>query len=190
MTKPEKYPKNNYSDIVANGDEISKHNFTLPETIELPKVKADGIKYTDHLFANADGILKNQELNGWEQAVLAEEQKRRTMFAGFEDPCSTVFSAATHKCGRKMQRALSDFIIVRRDPILKPRLTLLERLPHNRISRITWAKLRTLQTMLQMNQNWQSAALRIGKDAAGKSLLSGWIFARRYRNGACRNQYG
>jgi type III restriction enzyme len=73
VAKPEKCQKQ-YSDIVANGDEISKHNFTLPETISA-KVEADGIKYTDHLFANADGIAKIK-LNGWEQAVLAEEQKR------------------------------------------------------------------------------------------------------------------
>ena len=52
VAKPEKCQKQ-YSDIVANGDEISKHNFTLPETISA-KVEADGIKYTDHLFANAD----------------------------------------------------------------------------------------------------------------------------------------
>lgn len=48
VAKPEKCQKQ-YSDIVANGDEISKHNFTLPETISA-KVEADGIKYTDHLL--------------------------------------------------------------------------------------------------------------------------------------------
>lgn len=76
VAKPEKCQKQ-YSDIVANGDEISKHNFILPETISA-KVVADGIKYADHLFANADGIAKIK-LNGWEQAVLAEA---RIMFAG------------------------------------------------------------------------------------------------------------
>lgn len=83
VAKPEKCQKQ-YSDIVANGDEISKHNFTLPETISA-KVEADGIKYTDHLFANADGVAKIK-LNGWEQAVLAEEQKREDYVCWLRNP--------------------------------------------------------------------------------------------------------
>ena len=50
VAKPEKCQKQ-YSDIVANGDEISKHNFTLPETISA-KVEADenfgGMKCSGH----------------------------------------------------------------------------------------------------------------------------------------------
>lgn len=53
-SKPEKCRKQ-YSDIVANGDEISKHNFTLPETISA-KVEKDGVTYTDR--CNDQPILK------------------------------------------------------------------------------------------------------------------------------------
>ncbi|WP_330637485.1 DEAD/DEAH box helicase family protein [Blautia sp. NSJ-157] len=127
VAKPEKCQKQ-YSDIVANGDEISKHNFTLPETISA-KVEADGIKYTDHLFANADGIAKIK-LNGWEQAVLAEEQKREDYVCWLRNPSRQSWSLRMpYEMDGKCKELYPDFIIVRQDPILKYIVDILE--PHN-----------------------------------------------------------
>ena len=61
-----------YSDIIADGDVVSKHNFTLPETISA-KVESGGKQSQDHLFANEDGVATIR-LNSWEAAVLEEEQ--------------------------------------------------------------------------------------------------------------------
>lgn len=44
-----------YSDIIADGDAVSKHTFTLPEIISV-KVEKDGKRYDNHLFADDDGI--------------------------------------------------------------------------------------------------------------------------------------
>ncbi len=51
-SKSEKYKKQ-YSQIIADGDVISKHNFTLPEMISA-KVEKGGKVYYDHLFAPED----------------------------------------------------------------------------------------------------------------------------------------
>lgn len=73
-----------YSNIIRDGDEISKHNFTLPETISA-KIETGGTEFYDHLFANAVGIAKIK-LNGWEQAVIEEEQKRPDYVCWLRNP--------------------------------------------------------------------------------------------------------
>lgn len=61
VSKSEKCKKQ-YSDIISDGDVVSKHNFALPEMISA-KVEKGGEVYYDHLFAPEDGtaIIK---LNG------------------------------------------------------------------------------------------------------------------------------
>ena len=63
-----------YRDIIADSDKVSKHNFTLPETINV-KIDQDGREFDNHLFADEQGIARIK-LNGWEEGVLAEEAKR------------------------------------------------------------------------------------------------------------------
>ena len=62
-----------YDDIVANSDIVSKHNFTLPETVSV-KIEPTGKKYDNHLFAYADGMAQIK-LNGWESGLIDEESK-------------------------------------------------------------------------------------------------------------------
>ena len=163
VAKPEKCQKQ-YSDIVANGDEISKHNFTLPETISA-KVEADGTKYTDHLFANADGIAKIK-LNGWEQAVLAEEQKRDDYVCWLRNPSRQAWSLRMpYEIDGKCKEMYPDFIIVRRDPILTYVIDILE--PHNPDFKDNLGKAKGLANYAANEPRIGRVQLiRIGKDAA------------------------
>ena len=63
--------KRQYYEIIANGDVVSKHSFSLPETISVP-VDEDGKEYYDHLYADEKGLAK-VKLNRWEAGVLEEE---------------------------------------------------------------------------------------------------------------------
>lgn len=61
-----------YERIVKDGDAVSEYPLNLPATIELKKDE-DGIVYTDHLYADAEGKAQIK-LNSWEQPVLKAEQ--------------------------------------------------------------------------------------------------------------------
>lgn len=65
--------KKQYSDIIADGDVVGKHNLTLPEMISV-RLEDGGKEYTNHLFADDNGFAKIK-LNGWEEGVLTEESK-------------------------------------------------------------------------------------------------------------------
>lgn len=166
VAKPEKCQKQ-YSDIVANGDEISKHNFILPETISA-KVVEDGIKYADHLFANADGIAKIK-LNGWEQAVLAEEQKRKDYVCWLRNPSRQSWSLRMpYEIDGKCKELYPDFLIIRRDPILKYIVDILE--PHNPDFKDNLGKAKGLANYAANEPRIGRVQLiRIGKDAAGEN---------------------
>lgn len=166
VAKPEKCQKQ-YSDIVANGDEISKHNFILPETISA-KVVADGIKYADHLFANADGVAKIK-LNGWEQAVLAEEQKRKDYVCWLRNPSRQSWSLRMpYEIDGKCKELYPDFLIIRRDPILKYIVDILE--PHNPDFKDNLGKAKGLANYAANEPRIGRVQLiRIGKDAAGEN---------------------
>jgi type III restriction enzyme len=63
-----------YDKIVSDGDIISKHNFRLPENINV-SLEENGNIYTDHLFVNRNGVAKFK-LNEWEEITLNEERQR------------------------------------------------------------------------------------------------------------------
>lgn len=162
-SKPEKCRKQ-YSDIVANGDEISKHNFTLPETISA-KVEKDGVTYTDHLFANADGIARIK-LNGWEQAVLIEEQKRKDYVCWLRNPSRQSWSLRMpYEIDGKCRELYPDFLIVRKDSVLKYIVDILE--PHNPDFKDNLGKAKGLANYAANEPRIGRVQLiRIGKDAA------------------------
>lgn len=54
--------KKQYSSIIADGDIVSKHNFALPETITA-RLEEDGKEYSNHLFADENGIAKIKKNN-------------------------------------------------------------------------------------------------------------------------------
>lgn len=164
--KPEKCRKQ-YSDIVADGDEISKHNFTLPETISA-KVDVNGTVFYDHLFANATGAARIK-LNGWELAVLAEEQKRDDYVCWLRNPPSQSWSLCIpYEMEGKCRKLFPDFIIVRKDPDGGYIVDILE--PHNPDYKDNLGKAKGLAEYAANEPRVGRVQLiRVGKDAAGQN---------------------
>ena len=165
-SKPEKCKKQ-YSDIVADGDEISKHNFTLPETISA-KVESGGTEFRDHLFANAEGVAKIK-LNGWELAVLAEEQKRSDYVCWLRNPPRQPWSLCIpYEMDGKCQRLFPDFIIIRKDPVIGYVMDILE--PHNPDFKDNLGKAKGMAEYASNETKvGRIQLIRIGKDAAGNN---------------------
>lgn len=127
VNKSEKCRKQ-YSDIVADGDIISKHNFTLPETISA-KVERDGIVYDDHLFADENGQARIK-LNNWEKGVLEEEQKQSDFVCWLRNPPRKPWSLCIpYENDNTTKPTYPDFIIIKKDETLGYVMDILE--PHN-----------------------------------------------------------
>ena len=127
VSKSEKCRKQ-YADIIADGDIISKHNFTLPETISA-KVENNGTSFRDHLYADEDGeaIIK---LNGWELGVLKEEQQRPDFVCWLRNEARQSWSLCIpYESENSTKKAYPDFIVIRHDDELGYVFDILE--PHN-----------------------------------------------------------
>lgn len=113
VSLPEKYKKK-YDDIVSDGDIISKHNFRLPETIRMPR-EQQGIAYTNHLFVDNSGTAVIN-LNGWEQKVIAEEQKQDDFVCWIRNPSRGSWALCIPYEMNSIKKPMyPDFLIIRKD---------------------------------------------------------------------------
>ncbi len=118
-----------YDSIVSDGDRVSKHNFRLPETIQIPH-DTDGKEYRDHLFVSEETGTAKLKLNTWEAGVIEEEEKRDDFVCWIRNPSRGSWSLCIpYEDGNEMKPTYPDFIIVRRDAILGYVIDILE--PHN-----------------------------------------------------------
>lgn len=109
--------KKEYDSIVSDGDKISKHNFTLPETISVtPDI--DGKEYFDHLFVDDTGKAKIK-LNTWEESVLHEEQSRSDFVCWIRNPQRKSWSLCIpyQKEDNSIHEMYPDLLIIRHDEI-------------------------------------------------------------------------
>ena len=166
VSKTEKCRKQ-YSDIIADGDVVSKHNFTLPETISA-RVEKGGDSYYDHLFAPEDGpaIIK---LNGWEAGVLEEERKRPDYVCWLRNPPRQSWSLRIpYEIEGTIKETYPDFIIIRRDPELGYVIDILE--PHNPDFKDNLGKAKGFaQYAAEEIRIGRIQLIRTAKDAAGKT---------------------
>ena len=118
-----------YDSIVSDGDIVSKHNFRLPETIQV--IHEDGGKeYSNHLFVNANTGIAVMKLNGWEEGVIAEEAKNPDFVCWLRNPSRKSWSLCIpYEMDNETKPAYPDFIIVRKDAISGYVIDILE--PHN-----------------------------------------------------------
>lgn len=117
-----------YDTIVSDGDVVSKHNFRLPETIQVPH-EAGGKAYRDHLFVSDATGIAILKLNTWERRTLEEEQAQDGFVCFIRNPSRGAWSLCIpYEIDGEMKPAYPDFIIVRRDPVSKYVIDILE--PH------------------------------------------------------------
>lgn len=171
-----------YSSIIADGDIVSKHNFTLPETISA-KVDKDGKKYYNHLFASEDGtaVIK---LNSWEEGVLQEEQKRDDFACWLRNPPRQSWSLRIpYEMDGETKVTYPDFIIVRRDQELGYVIDILE--PHNPEFKDNLGKAKGFARYAEAEPRiGRIQLIRMGKDAAGNNRFKRLDMAK----GAIRNK--
>lgn len=118
-----------YDSIVSDGDIVSKHNFRLPETIQVAH-EDGGKKYSDHLFVNANTGTAVMKLNSWEEGVIAEEEKNPDFVCWLRNPPRKSWSLCIpYEMDNETKPAYPDFIIVRKDAISGYVIDILE--PHN-----------------------------------------------------------
>lgn len=166
VNKSEKIKKQ-YSDIIADGDIVSKHNFALPETISV-KLDADGKEYDNHLFADDSGI-STIKLNNWEEGVLEEEANRTDFVCWIRNPSREKWSLCIpYEINGETKGMYPDFLIVRSDPQLDYIVDILE--PHADNYKDNLPKAKGLAAYARDEQRIGRVQLiRMGKDAAGKS---------------------
>lgn len=158
--------KKAYSDIVADGDKVSKHNLALPETIS-EKVEQDGKAYQNHLYADDDGLAK-MKLNTWEEGVLEEEFQRPDFVCWLRNQSRASWAMCIpYEFGGEMKPTYPDFLIIRKDPVLEFVVDLLE--PHSPANTDNLAKAKGFARYADAEPSiGRVQMIREGKDAAGK----------------------
>ena len=109
--------KKEYDRIVSDGDKISEHNFTLPETISVTPDR-DGKEYLNHLFVDDNGKAKIK-LNTWEEGVLREEERRTDFVCWLRNIQKQSWSLCIpyQAEDNSVHPAYPDFLIIRRDDV-------------------------------------------------------------------------
>lgn len=158
--------KQQYHTIIADGDVVSKHNLTLPETV-LVRVDEDGTEYYDHLYADETGRSKIK-LNGWETGVLEEEARRPGFVCWLRNPSQTRWALCIpYEIGGEIKAMYPDFLIVRRDEAGEYIIDILE--PHGGQYADNLGKAKGLAQYAENEPGIGRVQLiRQGKDPAGK----------------------
>ena len=157
-----------YDTIVSDGDSVSKHNFRLPETIQVPHA-VDGKPYRDHLFVNPETGVASIKLNTWEVGVIEEEEKRSDFVCWIRNPSRGSWALCLpYEEEGDIKPTYPDFIIVRRDDILGYVIDILE--PHNPEYKDNLGKAKGFAEYDRQNPGLgRIQIIRLSKDASGNN---------------------
>ena len=164
---PENF-RNQYDRIVSDGDLTSKHNFRLPESINVT-LDENGETYTDHLFVNGKGIAKFK-LNDWEKVTLEEERHREGYICWLRNqPRKPWAMCIPYMINGEYKPMYPDFLIFRKASDGSFRVAILE--PHGDQYVDGLPKAKGMAEYARQNQTiGRIQLIRVFKDAAtGKS---------------------
>lgn len=167
-----------YSSIVANGDTVSKHNFTLPEDIQTYNCD-EGKEYNDHLFAEKDTGKACIKLDStWEYGLIVEEELRSDFVCWLRNqPGKSWALTIPYEMNHEVKAMYPDFIIIRSDDKLGYVIDILE--PHNSSLKDNLPKAIGLAKYAENEQKIGRVQLiREGKDPAGKLRLKRLDFSK------------
>ena len=153
--------------VVSDGDVVSKHNFRLPETIQVPH-ESGGKEYRDHLFVNQITGVAKLKLNDWETGVIAEEQEQDDFVCWIRNPSRGSWALCIpYEVDGEKKPTYPDFIIVRTDKVLGYIIDILE--PHSPEYKDNLGKAKGFAEYARQNPGLGRIQLiRLCKDAAGK----------------------
>ena len=160
--------RRDYDSIVSDGDVVSKHNFRLPETIQVPH-EAGGKEYRDHLFVSDTTGTAKLKLNGWEADLIAEEEKRQDFVCWIRNPSRASWALCIpYEINGEIKPTYPDFIIVREDERLGYVIDILE--PHSADFKDNLGKAKGFAEYARQNPGvGRIQLIRMGKDAAGRN---------------------
>ncbi len=168
--------KKQYSDIIKNGDAVSEHNFSLPETVNI-KIEKEGKIYDNHLYADNDG-LATIKLNTWEEAVIEEESRQIDFVCWLRNPPKQPWALCIpYEMQGETKATYPDFIIIRRDAQLGYIIDILE--PHNPDFKDNLAKAKGFAKYAEKEQRiGRIELIRQTKDASGQKRFMRLDMAR------------
>lgn len=157
-----------YDSIVSDGDIVSKHNFRLPETIQVPH-EVGGKEYRNHLFVSDTTGYAKMKLNTWETGVIEEEEKQSDFVCWIRNPSRGSWALCIpYEIDGETKPTFPDFIVIRKDDILGYVIDILE--PHNPEFKDNLGKAKGFAEYARQNRNvGRIQLIRMGKDAAGKN---------------------
>lgn len=155
-----------YDSIVSDGDPVSKHNFRLPETIQVPH-EAGGKEYRNHLFVSDITGVATMKLNTWEAGVIEEEEKRGDFVCWIRNPSRGSWALCIpYEINDEIKPTYPDFIVVRRDRMLGYVVDILE--PHNPDFKDNLGKAKGFAEYAKQNPGvGRIQLIRMSKDVAG-----------------------
>lgn len=158
--------RKDYDSIVSDGDPVSKHNFRLPETIQVPH-EAGGKDYRDHLFVSDITGVARMRLNTWEAGVIEEEEKREDFVCWIRNPSRGSWALCIpYEIDGETKPTYPDFIIVRKDSVLGYVVDILE--PHNPDFKDNLGKAKGFAEYARQNPGvGRIQLIRMSKDAVG-----------------------
>ena len=160
--------RRDYDSIVSDGDVVSKHNFRLPEAIQVPH-EAGGKEYRDHLFVSDTTGTAKLKLNGWEADLIAEEEKRQDFVCWIRNRSRASWALCIpYEINGEIKPTYPDFIIVREDERLGYVIDILE--PHSADFKDNLGKAKGFAEYARQNPGvGRIQLIRMGKDAAGRN---------------------
>ena len=160
--------RRDYDSIVSDGDVVSKHNFRLPETIQVPH-EAGGTEYRDHLFVNETTGTAKLKLNGWEADLIAEEEKRPDFVCWIRNPSRASWALCIpYEIDGEIKPTYPDFIVVRQDERLGYVIDILE--PHSADFKDNLGKAKGFAEYARQNPGvGRIQLIRMSKDSAGRN---------------------
>ena len=158
--------RKDYDSIVSDGDSVSKHNFRLPETIQVPH-EVGGKEYRNHLFVSDITGVATMKLNTWEAGVIEEEEKREDFVCWIRNPSRGSWALCIpYEIDGEVKPTYPDFIIVRKDRVLGYVVDILE--PHNPDFKDNLGKAKGFAEYAKKNPGvGRIQLIRMSKDAAG-----------------------
>ena len=157
-----------YDSIVSDGDPVSKHNFRLPETIQVPH-EAGGKEYRDHLFVSEATGTAKLKLNGWEAELIETEEKRPDFVCWIRNPSRGSWALCIpYEIDGEIRPTYPDFIVVRKDDRVGYVIDILE--PHSPDFKDNLGKAKGFAEYARQNPGvGRIQLIRMSKDAAGKN---------------------
>ncbi len=104
-----------YDVIVADGDKITPHNFTLPMDIQSIRDEG-GTDWPDHLYVHPESHKAIIKLNTWEADVIKEERRHPDFVCWVRNLSRSSWGLVVpYEMDGETKRAYPDFLIVRRN---------------------------------------------------------------------------